>query len=119
MRAMVAKSKNIILTASKHPNQLYYLDVPKSQSETAYLVAITPTSKLERLHHQLGHLNYVSICSLVWNGIVTGIKLTQEELKFKPSVCASYALGKITRASFLLLESGRASQFLGLVHLEL
>ena len=116
---LLAKSKKIILTATRRPDRLYYLDAPRSWSERAYPAFIPPTSKLEKLHRKLGHLNYSSIRALVRKGLVTGIVLTKEELNVEPLICASCTLGKMTRASFPLSESGRASQFLALVHSDL
>jgi transposase InsO family protein len=117
---LLTKSKKILLTATQRPaDRLYYLDVPRSRSESAYPAYALPTSKLEKLHRKLGHLNYSSIRSLVRKDLVTGIALTKEELEIEPPVCAACMMGKITRASFPPSESGRASQFLALIHSDL
>ena len=110
---------DIVLTGTKRADRLYYLDTPRRQSETILVMKATPLSKLEKLHRRLGHLNYDSIRTLVRKGLVTGLKLTKEELNFEPPLCPACAMGKLTRASFPLSEGGRASQLLGLVHSDL
>jgi hypothetical protein len=116
---LLAKSKKILLTVTRRPDRLYYLDVPRSRLEKAYPAYVLPTSKLEKFHRKLGHLNYSCIRSLVRKDLVMGIALTKEELEIEPPVCAACMMGKITRASFLPSESGRASQFLALIHSDL
>ena len=51
--------------------------------------------------------------------MVTGLKLSKEDLKVVPPTCTACAIGKMTRASFSLLESKRAGQFLALIHSDL
>lgn len=117
----ILSHKKVILTGTKGKDRLYHLDKPHSQksTDTSYAATEPPRSKLEDLHFCLGHLNYRSVKAMVQKGMVTGVKLTKRDLKIEPPVCASCVKGKMTRASFLPSESGKASQILGRVHSDL
>jgi Pol polyprotein, beta-barrel domain/GAG-pre-integrase domain len=56
--------------------------------------AMTETVKLSELHKQLGHISINTICSLIKNNIIQGIKLTDDLNEF---TCDSCKYGKAMR----------------------
>src|ERR1700677_2702616 len=55
----------VIFTGTKGADRLYHLDTPRQSKEFSYSVTRSPMSKLEQLHHSLGHLNYQAIKAMV------------------------------------------------------
>ena len=90
-----------------------------SMQEYAFLAVHSPMSKLKQLHLALGHLNYLLIISMLCNGLVCGISLSQRELSITPPQCNACMKGKATRASFPASKSRQAESVLGLVHSDL
>ncbi|KDR67838.1 hypothetical protein GALMADRAFT_146848 [Galerina marginata CBS 339.88] len=109
--------KKVILTGKKGPDRLYHLDTPSSLKETSY--STKPLSDLEKLHLQMGHLNYAAIKAMVRKNLATGISLSEQNLQTESPICAACVEGKMTRASFPLSKSERNPHILGLVHLDL
>jgi hypothetical protein len=68
-------SEKVILTASLRNDRLYHLDA-SSSTENSFSTSTRSLSRLEDLHHRLGHLNYGGIRTLIRKGQISGVKIS-------------------------------------------
>ena len=86
----------MLFTGTKCTDRLYYLDMLCHHTKVANAAAIKDLSKIEQAHHKFGHLNYDLIQSLTRKNMITGLKLSKEDLKVVPPVCTACAMRKMT-----------------------
>ena len=118
LRKLAAKQK-LVLIGTKGPDRLYHLDMP-GMADISYSTSTTDAfTKLEMLHHRLGHLNYSAVKSLVRRNLIRGIMIPKTELNADPPSCEACRLGKSHRASFPPSERERAAYILDRVYSDL
>ncbi|KAJ7805807.1 hypothetical protein B0H14DRAFT_2293335, partial [Mycena olivaceomarginata] len=67
----------------------------------------------------LGHLNYTAVRALARRNMVDGVHISTADLNAEPPVCDACKRGKLTRASFPLSKTPKATRVLGRVHSDL